>query len=239
MADVHLFMGEKGGVGKSFVCATAIDFHTERGLDCVPFDSDRTNPDIMKTYKEKAGARVAVFSESPRHADSANAIINTAVDENRRVLVNTSGNSLTPLLAWMNKSHFVDVMADSGSTFFHWFVCSGGPDSLRMFGESVGRFDERVRHVFVKNFGITEDWEAFDKDKALQKLLKKHKAIVIEFPAFIGNIHRNEIKNLNLSFLEGREREEFGTVGRQRARSFLDAAADAFEQAGVFDVAGE
>ena len=239
MADVHLFMGEKGGVGKSFVCAAAVDFHSDRELDCVPFDSDRTNPDILKTYKEKAGARAAIFSESPRHADSANAIINTAVDENRRVLVNTSGNSLTPLLAWMGKSGFVDVMAECDSVFYHWFVCSGGPDSLRMFGESVGRFDERVRHVFVRNFGITEDWEAYDSDEALLKLIKQHQVTVIDFPAFIGNLHRNEIKNLNLSFLEGREREAFGTVGRQRARSFLDEAFAAFDAAGVFDVAAK
>lgn len=147
MADIHLFGGEKGGVGKSFVCRTAVDYHLDRGIDCVPFDSDRTNPDVLKIYRQKAGARGAIFSESPRHADSANAIITTAVDDNRRVLVNLPGNSLTPLRNWMDKSRFVDSVEDAGGRFYYWFVCSGGVDSLRMFGESVQAFDERVQYV--------------------------------------------------------------------------------------------
>jgi hypothetical protein len=236
MADIHLFGGEKGGVGKSFVCRTAIDYHFEKAIDCVPFDSDRTNPDVLKIYRDKAGARGAIFSESPRHADSANAIINTALDDQRRVLVNLSGSSLTPLLNWMNGSGFVDVVEGEGSRFYSWFVCSGGVDSLRMFGESVKAFDERVRHVFVKNHGMSEDWESFDRDQALQKLIKERRVAVVEFPAFIGNYHRNQVKQLGLSFLDAGEREDFGTVGRQRAKSFLNAAFDAFDAVGVFDV---
>lgn len=239
MADIHLFGGEKGGVGKSFVCRTAIDYHLEREIDCVPFDSDRTNPDVLKIYRSKAGARGAIFSESPRHVDSANAIINTALDEDRRVLVNLSGNSLTPLLNWLKGSSFVDVAEQEGCTFYSWFVCSGGPDSLRMFSESVEAFDHRVQHVFVKNFGMTEDWESFDRDKPLQKLIKKRDIAVIDFPPFIGNYHRNQVKNLGLSFIEAGERDDFRSVGRQRAKSFLIDAFKEFDRVGIFDVAGK
>jgi hypothetical protein len=235
MADIHLFGGEKGGVGKSFVCRTAIDYHLERQIDCAPFDTDRTNPDVLKIYRAKAGARGAIFSESPRHADSANAIINTALDEDRRVLVNLSGSSLTPLLNWMNGSSFVDVAEQEGAHFYSWFVCSGGVDSMRMFGESVQAFDPRVRHVFVKNHGMSEDWESFERDQPLQALIEKKNVAVIDFPAFIGNYHRNQIKTLGLSFIEAGEREEFGTVGRQRAKSFLKDASQQFDKVGVFD----
>lgn len=239
MADIHLFGGEKGGVGKSFVCRTVIDYHLEREIDCVPFDSDRTNPDVLKIYRHKAGARGAIFSESPRHVDSANAIITAAVDDDRRALVNLSGSSLTPLLSWMNKSKFVDSVEREGDAFYYWFVCSGGVDSMRMFSESVEAFDDRVRHIFVKNFGMSEDWESFDRDEPLQKLIKQCQVAVVDFPAFIGNYHRNQIKLLGLTFLEGAEREEFKSVGRQRARSFYEAAFAEFDRLGVFDVAGK
>ena len=239
MADIHLFGGEKGGVGKSFVCRTAVDYHLDREIDCVPFDSDRTNPDVLKIYRQKAGARGAIFSESPRHADSANAIITTAVDDDRRVLVNLPGNSLTPLRNWMDKSRFVDSVEEAGGRFYYWFVCSGGVDSLRMFGELVQAFDERVPYVFVKNFGMSEDWESFDRDKPLQKLIEKRQIAVLDFPAFIGNYHRNQVKNLGLSFLEAGEREDFKSVGRQRAKSFLTEAFAQFDSVGVFDGAGK
>ena len=239
MADIHLFGGEKGGVGKSFVCRTAIDYHLGNEIDCVPFDSDRTNPDVLKIYQKKAGARGAIFSESKRHADSANAIITTAVDDDRRVLVNLPGNSLKSLVPWMDKSHFADMLEEAGGQFFYWFVCSGGVDSLRMFGESVRAFDERVQHVFVKNFGRCEDWESFERDQDLQALIKQRGVMVMDFPAFVGNYHRDQVKKLGLSFLEAGDREDFKSVGRQRAKSFLTEAFEAFDSLGVFDGAGK
>ena len=135
----------------------------------------------------------------------------------------------------MNKSHFVDTVAQDGGLFYAWFVCSGGVDSLRMFGESVMAFDDRVRRVFVKNGGMSEDWESFDRDKPLQKLLKRRNVAVVDFPAFIGNYHRNQVKQLGLSFIEAGEREDFKSVGRQRAKSFLRAAFGEFDRVGVFD----
>ena len=239
MADIHLFGGEKGGVGKSFVCRTAIDYHLGNEIDCVPFDSDRTNPDVLKIYQKKAGARGAIFSESKRHADSANANNTTAVDAGRRVQVNLPGNSLKSLVPWMDKSHFADMLEEAGGQFFYWFVCSGGVDSLRMFGESVRAFDERVQHVFVKNFGRCEDWESFERDQDLQKLIKQRGVKVMDFPAFIGNYHRDQVKKLGLSFLEAGDREDFKSVGRQRAKSFLTEAFEAFDSLGVFDGAGK
>ncbi|MGB3791027.1 MAG: hypothetical protein WA949_23680 [Phormidesmis sp.] len=236
MADIHFWGGEKGGVGKSFACRTATDFHIDREIDFGLFDSDRTNPDVLKIYRDKVGARGAIFSESPRHADSANAIITTAVDDDRRVLVNLPGNSLRPLLSWMNKSSFVDIVEEAGGQFYYWFVCSGGFASLEMFSQTLAAFDPRVSLIFVKNFGMSEDWESFERDKALQKLIKQRGVKVMEFPAFIGNYHRNQIRKLGLSFLEAGEREDFKSVGRQRAKSFLSAAFAQFDSLGVFDV---
>ena len=236
MADIHFLGGEKGGVGKSFVCRTLADFHIEREIDFALFDSDRTQPDVLKIYRSKVGARGAIFSESPRHVDSANAIITTAVDDDRRVLVNLPGNSLKPLLAWMDKSNFVDTVEEAGGKFYYWFVCSAGVGSMEMFGQTVSAFDDRVEHIFVKNFGMSEDWESFDKDDELQELLKQRDVKVIDFPAFIGNYHRNQIRKLGLTFLEGRERKEFKSVGRQRARSFIDEAFAQFDSLGVLNV---
>ena len=53
MAVIHLVDGEKGGVGKSFVTRAMIQY----GLDCeLPFvavETDRSNPDVNRVYKER------------------------------------------------------------------------------------------------------------------------------------------------------------------------------------------
>ena len=78
MADIHLFGGEKGGVGKSFVCKTAIAYHLKREIDCVPFDADRSNADVLRSYGEAAGVQTAILSEGEDFDTAANAIFNTA-----------------------------------------------------------------------------------------------------------------------------------------------------------------
>lgn len=46
MATIHFVDGEKGGVGKSFVAKTMIQYRLERQLPFVAVETDRSNPDV-------------------------------------------------------------------------------------------------------------------------------------------------------------------------------------------------
>ena len=48
MATLHFVGGEKGGVGKSFVTRTAIQYLLDRGVDFALFDADRSSSDIKR-----------------------------------------------------------------------------------------------------------------------------------------------------------------------------------------------
>jgi hypothetical protein len=65
MPDLHLFGGEKGGVGKSLVCLAALQFHLDNKIPCTVFDKVRSNPEFMRIY-QSVGCKVAIFSEGGR-----------------------------------------------------------------------------------------------------------------------------------------------------------------------------
>lgn len=237
MPAIHLFGGEKGGVGKSFVCRTAIAYHLEKELKFVAFDSDRSNPDVMRIYGPVSGCEKAVFSEGERYEDTANSIFNAAME--KRVLVNLPAQSLIPLKAWIEKNELFDLAADSGVEFVSWFVSDCGYDSLKLFGQSLDFFGDRARHIFVANYGMTEDWDALKKDKALMQRLRGDNVTVLKFPKFIGNYDRNQIDALCLTFEAAAECDEFGAISRQRVKSFLRKAFEQFDEMGVFDGTSE
>ncbi len=231
MAEVYLFGGEKGGVGKSFVCRAAIQYHLDRSSPFAVFDTDRSNPDVKRIYQE-IGCRVAVFSEGEKYEDKANSIYNAAID--KRVLVNLPAQVFIPVKDWFARNELLEIAPEDGVEFYYWFVCDGGYDSLKLLGKSLEYFQSDVPHILVKNWGKCDDWEPLDNDDHLQSLMAEYKVRVIDFPKFIGNADRNAIDAKSLTFGEAREYPKFGSISRQRVKRFLREAYSAFESAGVF-----
>lgn len=231
MADVHCFTGEKGGVGKSFVCRAAIQYCLDKEIDFVAFDTDRSNPDVRRIYGKEGRCKLAVFSEGEKYEDAANQIYNTALQQ--RVLVNMPAQVFPALKVWFENNDLLAIAPDDGITFTFWFVIDGGFDSLSLLQKSLQYFKGEVRHIVVKNYGKTDDFEAFSQDAALQALLEQHKATVIDFPKMIGSVERNTLDAASLTFGEALEYGPFTSIARQRVRKFLREAFTAFETAAV------
>lgn len=233
MAGLHLFGGEKGGVGKSLVCRCAVQYHLDNNIDCVIFETDRSNPDVRRIYGDIANCQVGVFSEGEKYEDTANAIFNTATE--KRVLVNLPAQVFIPIKTWFENNDILSIAPEAGVDITIWFVSDGGWDSISLLKKSLEYFKDGARHVVVKNLGkSSDDWESFDQDKALQKLIKQHKAKVIEFPRFVGSVVRNTIDGQSLPFSKAMEYGEFGVIEKQRVRKFLRESYEAFGKAGVF-----
>lgn len=232
MAELILFGGEKGGCGKSMVCKAAIQYHFDKKLDFACFDTDRSNPDIYRIYGKVLDCELGIFSEGERYEDTANVIFNTATS--RRVLVNLPAQVLIPMKAWFEQNDLLELAQETGVTFQLWHITDGGFDSLVLLKKTLDYFKGGVKYVVVKNYGKTDDWEAFEQDEPLQKLIKKYEGTILNFPKFIGSIARNRIDAESLPFTEALDSPDFGIIEKQRVRKFLKEAYAAFEETGVF-----
>jgi hypothetical protein len=232
MADMHAFCGDKGGTGKSFVCTTVVQYLLDHEQAFTLFETDRSNPDVKRRYESLTQCQVGIFSEGERYEDTANAIFNSA--EKHRTIVNLPAQVFISLKQWFTQNDLLTLAPEVGIRFFFWFVTDGGFDSLLLLKKHLEFFGSGVQFIVVNNYGRSDDFQALEQDKPLQKLLKQHKAITINFPKFIGSVVRNRIDAESLSFGAALEHENFGVIERQRIRKFLREAYAEFERTEVF-----
>ncbi|MES1026595.1 mobilization protein [Gloeocapsa sp. BRSZ] len=229
MATIHVGGGEKGGVGKSLVVRTQIQYHLDKNKPFVAVETDRSNPDVAGVYKGLC--QYAVFTENEKQADLADRIFEMAME--KPVIVNLAAQSHRAVKNWIERNHLLELGAEHGVRFCNWFVCNGGYDSLNLFTQSLTSYDSRMQHILVRNWGVCDDWEHVDEDKQIQKIIKKYKVKVIDFPK-LSYKERNIIDQKRLSFAEAREFKEFGVLSQQRIANFLKSAYAAFDSTGAF-----
>ncbi len=231
MGILHFFGGEKGGVGKSFVARTAVQYHLDRGLKFSLFDADRGNPDIKNIY-QSVGCREAIFSESKKYEDKAISVYLAA--QKKTTLVNLPAHITLSFKAWFERNRIFNFAEKERVEITHWFVCSGGYASLKIFEEYLDYFGGKVNHVLVKNWGLCDEWETLEEEESLMEKIESLEVKIIDFPELIGKYCCNTIEKKRLTFGVARESEDFNLFDRQRIKTFLEEAYSAFDGAGVF-----
>lgn len=232
MADAHLFGGEKGGAGKSFVCRAACDYLLSREQPFTLFEADRSNPDCKRIYGRVVPCKLAIFSEGQQYEDAANRFYELAI--NKRVLVNLPAQVLPALRRWVEENDILALAGEDGVIFHHWFISNGSWDSLNLFRKYVVLFPD-MQHYFVKNLGVAEDFSGFEEDEELLKLVKRQKIPVLEFPRFHGAATRNRIDASSLAFGEAAMGKGMrSSIDRRRVKTFLGRVDTFFSQSGAF-----
>ena len=229
LGTIHLIDGEKGGVGKSFVARTMIQYALDRNLPMVAVETDRSNPDVAGVYENIC--EYAVLTEDEKQADKADRIFEMGMEKD--VIVSLPSQVHRAMKSWIEKNQLLTLGNEYGVSFCKWFVCNGEYDSIRLFLASLNCYEKKMTHILVRNLGLCDEWSPIDEDEAVQKLIKKYRVKVIDFPK-LGYKERYKINQNRLRFDEAMKYKDFGVLGRQRVVNFLKAAYSAFDSAGVW-----
>ena len=103
MSVIHLIDGEKGGVGKSFIARTMIQYGLDRNLSFVAVESDRSNPDVSRVYQDIC--KFAVFSEDEKQADKADRIFEYAIE--KPVIVSLPSQVERAVQSWIDRNELL------------------------------------------------------------------------------------------------------------------------------------
>jgi len=224
---IHLVDGEKGGVGKSLVARTMLQYCLDNSLPIVAVEADRSNPDVAGIY---SGCIEAVFSEDEKRADKADQIFELALSKS--VIVNLPAQVYGPVSDWINKNGLIELGKQHSLTFCKWFVCTGGYDSVQLFIKSVTDFGDKMPHVLVRNLGLCDDWSHVEGMEEVKDAINKYAVQVIDFPKFSYR-ERNMVDERRITFAQARDSAEFGIVSRQRIHNFLKSAYAQFKKTGL------
>ncbi|MGM3309736.1 mobilization protein [Anabaena sp. WFMT] len=230
MATIHFVDGEKGGVGKSLFTRVMVQYCIDNKLVYELVEADQSNPDVGAFYPNNH--KIAVFSESERKAYEADEIFNLALTTS--VIVNLPAQVYPAVTDWIERNHILEITGKDKVKIHKWFVCSGGYDSVQLFMQSLERFEKKIKHIFVRNFGLCDDWKHVDENKDLKDLIKAYKVAVIDFPKFSYR-ERNMLDAKRINFAAAKDYDELGILGRQRLHSFLKKAGEEIEKAKIWN----
>jgi hypothetical protein len=225
---IHLIDGEKGGVGKSLFARVLIQYFLDKNFPFFAVDTDRSNPDVSRIYENVC--REALFSEDEKKFYEADRIFELAFEKS--VIVNLPAQVYPLVTKWMGRNNLIELGKQSRISFCKWFICTGGYDSVQLFLKSVKHFDNKIAHVLVRNLGLEDDWSSVEEMEEVQNAIKKYEVKMIDFPKFYSR-ERNAIDARGITFDLARNSQELGVLGRQRIKSFMLSAYEAFETTGM------
>lgn len=175
--DIWISGGGKGGVGKSVVSVGIIDTLLSRGEHPYLIESDTSNPDVWKMYKDElpsdcidlddANGWIDFINLCDSHPDAV-VVVNTAARNNRGVAA--YGKTLSNTLAELDR-HLITL-----------WVINRQRDSLELLGEYMETLAGSQLHV-VRNayYGNEEKFELYNNSK-LRKQIEQAGGKSLTFP---------------------------------------------------------
>lgn len=231
MPCLHFVGGRKGGVGKSMFASLLIAYADQNWKDFVIAECDRVNPDVARAHKGyQKRSILAYFSEDERKRSKADALFAEA--RTVPVIANLPAQVHEAMKGWFIQDALYEIAQGEGVTFRHWYVSNGGYDSVRLFSKTVRDLGEWVPHVFVRNWGLCDDWERSKDDDAHKEFLatvNEFEVPVIDMPK-IPYLERNFLEAHQIPFNEAVAHEGLSVVSRQRIRNALRHAFTEIEK---------
>jgi hypothetical protein len=175
--EMYVVGGSKGGVGKSFVSTGLIDTLIYRNENVLLIESDTSNPDVWKMYKDSVRAELIDLDTADGWIDLVNVcdsepesvvVVNTAARNNRGVV--TYGTTLSSTLEEMQR------------TLRTLWVINRQRDSLELLKEYLDALPSTVVHV-VRNgyFGDERKFELYNSSK-IRKTIEAADGKSLTFP---------------------------------------------------------
>lgn len=183
MTTILLVGGIKGGVGKTLVCRTCIEYLESLNKSVIAVDSDREVQDISGFYESESIG----FSDDLRRAMEPDKILEMAEKQTDYIVVNLPGNTYQPLQEWLITTGSIQTRTapKDRPQFIQFFVTDGCWSSIQLFNKSITEHNDNLPHVLIRNSGrlmSSPDWSYLENVPEYLKVLENHCVLVADFP---------------------------------------------------------
>jgi hypothetical protein len=230
MADLHFIGGEKGGVGKSVFARLMAEFCIAFKLIFVLAECDRMNPDVARIYRKIIRTELAYFTEDKTRKSKADKLFSLAIE--LLTIANLPAQVHEAMKSWFLEDNLYELGQEHGVSFCYWYVSNGGYDSVKLFVKTLRDFGEYMQFVFVRNWGLCDDWTHVDEDEGVQAAIREYKVSVIDLPKF-PYAERNFIEAHQLTLTDALNHPDLSLVSKQRVKKFLRESFAEIEKTGL------
>lgn len=169
--------GGKGGVGKSMVSMAVTDYLASRGETVVLIDTDTSNPDVWKAYKDAVKCELVDLDE----ADGWIQLVNLC-DENQdaTVIVNTAARNNRGVTAYGTTLN--STLDELKRQLVTLWVINRQRDSVELLKEFADAIPAARIHVLRNSYyGDENQFELYNGSKT-RKLVEQRGGLSVNFP---------------------------------------------------------
>ncbi|QCY09398.1 P-loop NTPase [Pseudomonas sp. MPC6] len=164
--DIYVVGGGKGGVGKSFTTIALVDSLEQAGVKVLVIESDTSNPDVWKMYKDQIETRLIDLDDANGWIDLVN-----ACDEfkDHVVVINTAARNNKGVVAYGETLN--STLAELGRELTTLWVINRQRDSLELLKEYRDALPGTKVHV-IRNgyFGDEQKFELYNFSKTRESI---------------------------------------------------------------------
>jgi len=181
--SVHFFHGDKGGVGKSFVAQSFVDWLATRGIAPLVIDSDMRNPDLARMFPD-----VAVPIDLRQHEGWLELLSLLHESDREQVVVSLPAGIGAEMTAELPA--FFDGLRELGRDATLLWVLARTPDSINLLRSATAAFDGQARAmVALKNlfFGDPAKFGRWNESRT-RTAFEDAGGVVVEFPELLDRL---------------------------------------------------
>jgi len=217
--SVHFFHGDKGGVGKSLVAQSFVDWLLTRNITPLVVDSDMRNPDLSRMFPD-----VAVTVDLRQHVGWIDLLSQLHENKGKQIVVSLPagiGAEVTAELPFF----FTNLYKLKRQATLLW-ILARTPDSINLLRPATAAFDGHARaKVALKNlfFGDPDKFGRWNESKT-RTAFEDAGGIVVEFPELLDRlVDQTSTANPPVPFSAKLDGLRFGD--RAELRHWLDKVA--------------
>lgn len=177
-SQIYWVGGAKGGVGKSMVSMALLDYLVARGVSTMLIESDTSNPDVCKTYKDVVPCELLDLDKVDGWIQLVNAC---DANRDRVVVVNTAARSNAGVANFGGT--LITSLGDLDRSLITLWAINRQRDSLELLKDFMDAIPESRVHV-LRNlyFGDETKFELYAESQLLRPRVEAGGGRSLNFP---------------------------------------------------------
>lgn len=237
MANIHMVLQGKGGVGKSFVAALLAQYMMQKGQHPLCIDTDPVNSTFYG-YKGLDVRRLQIMDGDEINARNFDALIELIAPTQQGVIIDNGASSFVPLAHYLISNQVPAMLQAMGHELVLHTLITGGQallDTVSGFSQLVTQFPDEARFVVWLNpyWGpIEHQGKRFTELKAYGDNKERVSAIV-EIPLLKEQTFGRDLSDMlqsRLTFDEAIMKESLSIMSRQRLKIVRGKLFDQFDE---------
>jgi hypothetical protein len=177
MSYIYLVGGSKGGVGKTIVTMSLLDYLVSEGQELLLIETDTSNPDVAKAYDQVVATELINLDKR----DGWINLINTCSENSEAIVViNTAARNNEGVMA--NGETLNGILGELKRELITLWVINRQKDSLLLLKDYMDIMTESKIHVLRNTyFGDEEKFETY-RESNIRSTIEKNKGLSVNFP---------------------------------------------------------